>query len=99
MIAMDTRDSLVGVDSLKSREASCPRKKRNHFTVKIVIQNPICILGLEFTCPNAEEFTLKLQETCLILSQGMSISDSLHGPTTSLSEKSQVIFTSPLHLP
>jgi glucosamine--fructose-6-phosphate aminotransferase (isomerizing) len=74
-------------------------KEINDFADKINIQNPIYILGRGFSYPNAKEFALKIQETCLIPIQGMSTSDFLHGAIASLSTESQVIFISPQHLP
>ena len=72
-------------------------KEINDFADKINIQNPIYILRRGFSYPNAKEFALKIQETCLIPIQGMSTSDFLHGAIASLSTESQVI--SPQHLP
>jgi glucosamine--fructose-6-phosphate aminotransferase (isomerizing) len=65
----------------------------------IDIKRPIFVLGRGFSYPNAKEFALKLQETCLIPVQGMSTSDFLHGPIASIDSDSQVIFMSPNGLP
>ena len=69
------------------------------FAGTIDIKSPIYVLGRGFSYPNAKEFALKLQETCLIPVQGMSSSDFLHGPIASLHADSQVIFLAPHHLP
>jgi glucosamine--fructose-6-phosphate aminotransferase (isomerizing) len=69
------------------------------FASGIDIKKPIYVLGRGFSYPNAKEFALKLQETCLIPVQGMSSSDFLHGPIASLHSDSQVIFLAPHHLP
>lgn len=69
------------------------------FASEIDIKKPIYVLGRGFSYPNAKEFALKLQETCLIPVQGMSSSDFLHGPIASLHSDSQVIFLAPHHLP
>ena len=82
-----------------SRKTVTLDKEIHDFADKINITNPIYILGRGFSYPNAKEFALKLQETCLIPVQGMSTSDFLHGPIASLDSRSQVIFISPQHLP
>lgn len=69
------------------------------FASSINLSRPLFVLGRGFSYPNAKEFALKLQETCLIPVQGMSSSDFLHGPIASLSEDAQVIFIAPEHLP
>ena len=69
------------------------------FAKKIDINKPIFILGRGFSYPNAREFALKLQETCLVPVQGMSSSDFLHGPIASVSPDTQVVFMAPDHLP
>ena len=69
------------------------------FAKKVDSNKPIYVLGRGFSYPNAKEFALKLQETCLIPVQGMSSSDFLHGPIASLDSDSQVIFLAPHHLP
>ena len=69
------------------------------FASSIDIKRPIYVLGRGFSYPNAKEFALKLQETCLIPVQGMSSSDFLHGPIASLDRDSQVIFLAPHDLP
>lgn len=69
------------------------------FAKQIDIAKPIYVLGRGFSYPNAKEFALKLQETCLISVQGMSSSDFLHGPIASINSDAQVIFMAPHHLP
>ena len=69
------------------------------FSKQLDLKRPIYVLGRGFSYPNAKEFALKLQETCLIPVQGMSSSDFMHGPIASLNEASQVIFIAPEHLP
>ncbi|MEY3346747.1 MAG: hypothetical protein RIR40_472 [Actinomycetota bacterium] len=69
------------------------------FAKNLDISKPIYILGRGFSYPNAKEFALKLQETCLVPVQGMSSSDFMHGPIASLNAAAQVIFVSPHHLP
>ena len=77
------------VDSLNYKE----------FAKNLDISKPIYILGRGFSYPNAKEFALKLQETCLVPVQGMSSSDFMHGPIASLNAAAQVIFVTPHHLP
>jgi glucosamine--fructose-6-phosphate aminotransferase (isomerizing) len=69
------------------------------FANQIDISKPVYVLGRGFSYPNAKEFALKLQETCLIPVQGMSSSDFLHGPIASLNIDAQVVFIAPEHLP
>ncbi|MFM1797000.1 MAG: hypothetical protein RL733_781 [Actinomycetota bacterium] len=69
------------------------------FAKRLDIKRPIYILGRGFSYPNAKEFALKLQETCLIPVQGMSSSDFLHGPIASLNSEAQVVFIASQHLP
>lgn len=69
------------------------------FAEQIDIKKPIYVLGRGISYPNAKEFALKLQETCLIPVQGMSSSDFLHGPIASINSDAQVIFMAPHHLP
>ncbi len=69
------------------------------FAKKIDVRKPLFILGRGFSYPNAKEFALKLQETCLVPVQGMSSSDFLHGPIASVTTDTQVIFMTPEHLP
>lgn len=69
------------------------------FAKQIEITRPIYVLGRGFSYPNAREFALKLQETCLTPVQGMSSSDFLHGPIASIKADAQVIFMSPQNLP
>jgi len=82
-----------------AKESAQSDSKVKKFADEIDIKRPIYILGRGFSYPNAKEFALKLQETCLIPVQGMSSSDFLHGPIASLHENSQVIFLAPHHLP
>lgn len=70
-----------------------------NFAKQIDISQPIYVLGRGFSYPNAKEFALKLQETCLVPVQGMSSSDFMHGPIASLNAAAQVIFIAPHHLP
>ena len=69
------------------------------FAKNLDISKPIYVLGRGFSYPNAKEFALKLQETCLVPVQGMSSSDFMHGPIASLNAAAQVIFIAPHHLP
>ncbi|MGA1335504.1 MAG: SIS domain-containing protein [Candidatus Nanopelagicaceae bacterium] len=70
-----------------------------NFAEQLDVASPLYILGRGYSYPNAKEFALKLQETCLIPVQGMSTSDFLHGPIASLTSNSQVVFISPEHTP
>ncbi|MBU6380283.1 MAG: SIS domain-containing protein, partial [Acidobacteria bacterium] len=69
------------------------------FSKNLDISKPIYVLGRGFSYPNAKEFALKLQETCLVPVQGMSSSDFMHGPIASLNKSAQVIFFAPHRLP
>lgn len=69
------------------------------FADQIDVSAPLYILGRGYSYPNAKEFALKIQETCLVPVQGMSSSDFMHGPIASLTPKSQVIFMSPENSP
>lgn len=69
------------------------------FAKEIDIEKPIAVLGRGFSFPNAKEFALKIQETCLVPVQGMSSSDYLHGPIAALHPGTQVIFMAPKHQP
>jgi glucosamine--fructose-6-phosphate aminotransferase (isomerizing) len=69
------------------------------FAKDLDISQPIYVLGRGFSYPNAKEFALKLQETCLVPVQGMSSSDFMHGPIASLNAAAQVIFIATHHLP
>ena len=71
----------------------------SNFAEQLSVGSPLYVLGRGFSYPNAKEFALKLQETCLIPVQGMSTSDFLHGPIASLTSNSQVVFISPEHSP
>ena len=75
------------------------RVNYKEFAKNLDISKPIYILGRGFSYPNAKEFALKLQETCLVPVQGMSSSDFMHGPIASLNAAAQVIFVTPHHLP
>jgi glucosamine--fructose-6-phosphate aminotransferase (isomerizing) len=70
-----------------------------NFAKHLDISKPIYVLGRGFSYPNAKEFALKLQETCLVPVQGMSSSDFLHGPIASLNPSAQVVFIAPHKLP
>lgn len=83
----------------RAREILAQQDLCIEFAKKIEIKRPLFILGRGFSYPNAKEFALKLQETCLVPVQGMSSSDFLHGPIASVSTDTQVIFMSPEHLP
>ena len=69
------------------------------FAKNLDISKPIYVLGRGFSYPNAKEFALKLQETCLVPVQGMSSSDFMHGPIASLNPSAQVVFIAPHQLP
>ena len=69
------------------------------FAKQIKIERPLFVLGRGFSYPNAKEFALKLQETCLVPVQGMSSSDFLHGPIASVTDETQIVFMSPENLP
>lgn len=79
--------------------ATSKAEEISNFVEQLNVSSPLYILGRGYSYPNAKEFALKLQETCLIPVQGMSTSDFLHGPIASLTTNSQVIFISPEHSP
>lgn len=66
---------------------------------KCDIGEEIVILGRGFSHPNAREAALKIQETNKVSVQGLSTADYLHGPISALTEKTQVFFIAPDHLP
>ena len=80
---------------IRNSKACVTNEKFKEFAAQIDIRKPLYVLGRGFSYPNAKEFALKLQETCLIPVQGMSSSDFLHGPVASINHDSQVIFMSP----
>ena len=82
-----------------AEEISADSVNYKEFAKNLDICKPIYVLGRGFSYPNAKEFALKLQETCLIPVQGMSSSDFMHGPIASLNSSAQVIFIAPHHLP
>ena len=89
------------VDSIINAASSIVDDQSDYksFAKHLDISKPIYVLGRGFSYPNAKEFALKLQETCLIPVQGMSSSDFLHGPIASLNSEAQVVFTASEHLP
>lgn len=82
-----------------AREVLADQVEYRSFARNIDISKPVYVLGRGFSYPNAKEFALKLQETCLIPVQGMSSSDFLHGPIASLNSDAQVVFIAPEYLP
>lgn len=89
-----TEEIIANSEKLLARNGSIA-----DFASTIDLSRPLFVLGRGFSYPNAKEFALKLQETCLIPVQGMSSSDFLHGPIASLSDDAQVVFIAPEHLP
>lgn len=89
------------VDSIINAASSIVDDQSDYksFAKNLDISKPIYVLGRGFSYPNAKEFALKLQETCLIPVQGMSSSDFLHGPIASLNSEAQVVFIASEHLP
>ena len=75
------------------------REEAKNFASSLEIDRPIAVLGRGFSYPNAKEFALKIQETCLVPVQGMSTSDYLHGPIAALYPETQVIFMAPTSQP
>ena len=75
------------------------REAAKNFASSLEIDRPIAVLGRGFSYPNAKEFALKVQETCLVPVQGMSTSDYLHGPIAALYPETQVIFMAPTSQP
>lgn len=82
-----------------AKEILADQVEYKNFAKEIDLSKPVYVLGRGFSYPNAKEFALKLQETCLIPVQGMSSSDFLHGPIASLNNEAQVVFIAPEHLP
>lgn len=82
-----------------AKEILADQVEYKKFASNIDLSKPIYVLGRGYSYPNAKEFALKLQETCLIPVQGMSSSDFLHGPIASLNNEAQVVFIAPEHLP
>ena len=82
-----------------ANETASESNNYKQFAAQIDLAKPIYILGRGFSYPNAKEFALKLQETCLVPVQGMSSSDFLHGPIASLNPDAQVVFIAPAQLP
>lgn len=82
-----------------AKEILSDSSKDKDFAKHLDISKPIYVLGRGFSYPNAREFALKLQETCLIPVQGMSSSDFMHGPIASLNPTAQVVFIAPHQLP
>ena len=82
-----------------AKEILADHVQYKEFAKNLDISKPIYVLGRGFSYPNAKEFALKLQETCLVPVQGMSSSDFMHGPIASLNSSAQVIFIAPDHLP
>jgi glucosamine--fructose-6-phosphate aminotransferase (isomerizing) len=58
-------------------------------------KNGITTMGRGFAYANAQECALKIQETLKVPVASFSSADYLHGPISSLSENSRVIFTAP----
>lgn len=90
----DTKQIIDAATQIVSDETNYKK-----FATQLDITKPIYVLGRGFSYPNAKEFALKLQETCLVPVQGMSSSDFLHGPIASLNPQAQVVFIAPQHLP
>lgn len=91
---VSTEEIITNTEKLLSNDRAI-----SDFASSINLSRPLFVLGRGFSYPNAKEFALKLQETCLIPVQGMSSSDFLHGPIASLSDDAQVVFIAPEHLP
>ena len=101
LLTMAWADKSPEVDSIINAASSIVDDQSDYksFTKHLDISKPIYVLGRGFSYPNAKEFALKLQETCLIPVQGMSSSDFLHGPIASLNSEAQVVFIASEHLP
>ena len=82
-----------------AKDIASDTNSHKQFAAELDLSKPIYILGRGFSYPNAKEFALKLQETCLVPVQGMSSSDFLHGPIASLNPNVQVVFIAPAQLP
>jgi glucosamine--fructose-6-phosphate aminotransferase (isomerizing) len=72
----------------------------NFSQVESVVKNfehkyGITTMGRGFSYANAQECALKIQETLKIPVSSFSSADYLHGPISSLTENSRVIFTAP----
>ena len=101
LLTMAWADKSPEVDSIINAASSIVDDQSDYksFAKHLDISKPIYVLGRGFSYPNAKEFALKLQETCLIPVQGMSSSDFLHGPIASLNSEAQVVFIASEHLP
>lgn len=101
LLTMAWADKSPEVDSVINAASSIVDDQSDYksFARNLDISKPIYVLGRGFSYPNAKEFALKLQETCLIPVQGMSSSDFLHGPIASLNSEAQVVFIASEHLP
>ena len=101
LLTMSWADKSPEVDSIINAASSIVDDQSDYksFAKRLDISKPIYVLGRGFSYPNAKEFALKLQETCLIPVQGMSSSDFLHGPIASLNSEAQVVFIASEHLP
>lgn len=58
-------------------------------------KKPLIVLGRGFAFANTLELALKIQETSKVPVQAFSIADYLHGPISSLTSDTQVIFVQP----
>ncbi|MBU3646423.1 MAG: SIS domain-containing protein [Candidatus Nanopelagicaceae bacterium] len=101
LLTMAWANKSPDVDSIINAASSIVDDQSDYksFAKHLDITKPIYVLGRGFSYPNAKEFALKLQETCLIPVQGMSSSDFLHGPIASLNSEAQVVFIASEHLP
>ena len=101
LLTMAWANKSPDVDSIINAASSIVDDQSDYksFAKHLDISKPIYVLGRGFSYPNAKEFALKLQETCLIPVQGMSSSDFLHGPIASLNSEAQVVFIASEHLP
>lgn len=59
------------------------------------VKYPIVALGRGFSCGNARELALKIQETSHIPVQGMSTADYLHGPIAAVDEETRALILAP----
>jgi glucosamine--fructose-6-phosphate aminotransferase (isomerizing) len=101
LLTMAWSNKSADVESIIEAAKNIVNDETNYkkFANQIDISKPVYVLGRGFSYPNAKEFALKLQETCLIPVQGMSSSDFLHGPIASLNNDAQVVFIASEHLP
>ncbi len=101
LLTMAWANKSPDVDSIINAASSIVDDQSDYksFAKHLDISKPIYVLGRGFSYPNAKEFALKLQETCLIPVQGMSSSDFLHGPIASLNSEAQAVFIASEHLP